>query len=162
MDWQILYWHWLVFGMILMIAEIFIPSFTVFWFGLAALAMGLLSLLGVSLPLAGELFCWVVLSILFTLAWFKWIRPRAIDRTKAGLSREAVVGERGIIIRVPGAERRGEVRFSVPLLGADTWPCLAQSQLREGDSVMVKDVLGNALLVEPIGSVGEPAQPLEK
>ena len=30
MEWKILYWHWLVFGMVLMIAEIFIPSFTIF------------------------------------------------------------------------------------------------------------------------------------
>ena len=34
------YWHWLVFGMILIIAELFIPSFTIFWFGLGALAVG--------------------------------------------------------------------------------------------------------------------------
>ena len=33
MTFTLLYWHWLVFGMILIIAEIFIPSFTIFWFG---------------------------------------------------------------------------------------------------------------------------------
>jgi membrane protein implicated in regulation of membrane protease activity len=37
MDLHPLYWHWLAFGMILIITELFIPSFTVFWFGLAAL-----------------------------------------------------------------------------------------------------------------------------
>jgi hypothetical protein len=30
-------WHWLVLGMLLIIAELFIPSFTIFWFGLGAL-----------------------------------------------------------------------------------------------------------------------------
>ena len=159
MDFQILYWHWLVFGMILVLAEIFIPSFTIFWFGLAALLMGLLSFIGVQLDLTWALFCWIVFSILFTVGWFKWIRPMAIDRTKAGLSREAVVGERGLIIKAPGREgERGEIRFSVPLLGADTWPCMSQSPLKLGDTVMVKDVLGNALLVEPTMGVGNAEQ----
>ena len=155
MDFQILYWHWLVLGMILVLAEIFIPSFTIFWFGLAALLMGLLAFAGIHMDLTWALFAWMVFSILFTVGWFKWIRPMAKDRTKAGLSREAVVGERGLIIKAPSGEgARGEVRFTVPLLGADTWPCICQSPLNAGDTVMVKDVLGNALLVEPTVVVG--------
>ena len=44
MEFELLYWHWLVFGMLLVAAEIFIPSFTVLWFGLGALVVGLLPL----------------------------------------------------------------------------------------------------------------------
>ena len=33
MDIHIQYWHWLVFGMVLIMAEIFASSFTIFWFG---------------------------------------------------------------------------------------------------------------------------------
>jgi membrane protein implicated in regulation of membrane protease activity len=40
MDMQMLYWHWLVFGILLVIAEIFIPSFTIMWFGLGAYSGG--------------------------------------------------------------------------------------------------------------------------
>lgn len=29
----ILWWHWLFFGLILISAELFIPSFTIIWFG---------------------------------------------------------------------------------------------------------------------------------
>ena len=36
MDISVQYWHWLVLGMALILAEIFMPSFTVFWFGLGA------------------------------------------------------------------------------------------------------------------------------
>ena len=42
MQFRILYWYWLVFGMLLIIAELFIPSFTVFWFGLAAVMTALI------------------------------------------------------------------------------------------------------------------------
>ncbi len=37
MEFKLLYWYWLVFGMVLIIAELFIPSFTIFWFGLGAI-----------------------------------------------------------------------------------------------------------------------------
>ena len=37
MDIHIQYWHWLVFGMVLIMAELFVPSFTIFWFGLGGL-----------------------------------------------------------------------------------------------------------------------------
>jgi membrane protein implicated in regulation of membrane protease activity len=37
MDPAVQYWHWLVLGMILMVIEMFIPSFTIFWFGLGGL-----------------------------------------------------------------------------------------------------------------------------
>ena len=40
MELQMLYWHWLVLGVVLIVAEIFIPSFTILWFGLGALVVG--------------------------------------------------------------------------------------------------------------------------
>ena len=45
MDIQMLYWHWLVLGLLLVVGEIFIPSFTILWFGLGALVVGLVELL---------------------------------------------------------------------------------------------------------------------
>ena len=42
---KLLYWHWLVFGMLLMLLELVVPSFTIFWFGLGGLVVGLLLLL---------------------------------------------------------------------------------------------------------------------
>ena len=39
----------------------------------------------------------------------------------AGISREAVLGETAMVMREPDGERRGEMRFAVPVLGSDTW-----------------------------------------
>ena len=39
MNYNIEPWHWLILGLILMVLEIFIPSFTIFWFGLAAVVV---------------------------------------------------------------------------------------------------------------------------
>lgn len=153
-----LYWHWLVVGMLLIVSELLIASFTIFWFGLGALLLGLLLLGGIDLSLTGQILTWMLASILFTIAWFKFIKPLSVNRTMAGLSREAVVGERGMLIKGTAPEgQRGEVRFQVPLLGSDAWPCLSNEPIKAGETVVVRDVVGNALVVAPINSTPETA-----
>ena len=39
MELELVYWHWLVLGMLLVGFEIFVPSFTVLWFGLGAVVV---------------------------------------------------------------------------------------------------------------------------
>ena len=69
------------------------------------------------------------------------------DKTKAGISREAVLGESGQVIRTPQEEKRGIVRFTTPLLGDDEWEFICDSTVIVGDRVTVKDVSGNTLIV---------------
>lgn len=143
------YWHWIVLGMLLVIAEIFIPSFTIFWFGLSALGVGALLWIIPSLSLTMQLLLWALLSIALTALWFLVIKPRMVDKTKAGLSREALLGETGQVIRVPDGERRGVVRFSTPIMGSDEWSFICDEPVRLGDRVQIRDVSGNTLVVAP-------------
>ncbi|MDL2329678.1 NfeD family protein [Desulfosarcina sp. OttesenSCG-928-A07] len=145
------YWHWLVFGMILMMAEIFIPSFTIFWFGLGALVVGLI-LLATPISLAWQVFFWTIASCAFTLIWFKFVRPKMRDRTKAGLSREAIVGEVGQVIHpsVAAQGQRGRVRFTIPILGADEWAFVCDTDTATGDRVSIMDIAGNTLVVRKL------------
>jgi inner membrane protein len=144
-------WHWLVFGMLLMMAEIFIPSFTILWFGLGAIVVAGIVWLMPDLSFSWQLFLWAVASSVFTFLWFKRLKPHMADRTKAGIAREAVLGESGSVTRVPAEGKRGMVRFSVPLLGNDEWPFICEQQVAAGDRVFVKDVSGNTLIVEKRG-----------
>jgi membrane protein implicated in regulation of membrane protease activity len=148
MEFKIFYWYWLVFGMLLIIAEIFIPSFTVFWFGLGAIMVALIVWLVPEMAVSWQLFVWAIASILFTVLWFKFFKPLMTDRTKAGISREAILGESGQVIKTPEAGRRGIVRFTTPLLGSDEWPFICEEKVVSGDRVFVKDVSGNTLMVE--------------
>jgi membrane protein implicated in regulation of membrane protease activity len=142
------YWHWLVFGLILIIAEIFIPSFTIFWFGLGALAVG--GILWVSpMELTAQLLLWAFFSALLTAFWFVVMKPRMLDKTRAGMSREALLGETGQVISVPEGDRRGIVRFTKPLLGSDEWSFICDEPVQLGDRVQIRDVSGNTLIVAP-------------
>jgi hypothetical protein len=145
---HILYWHWLVFGMLLVVAELFIPSFTIFWFGLGAVVTAALLFVVPECPFAWQLFAWAVASGLFTLLWFKFLKPRMANRTKAGMAKEAIVGESGQVIKGPADKNRGIVRFTTPLLGADEWPFICNEPVGPGERVFVKDISGNTLIVE--------------
>lgn len=142
------YWHWVVFGMLLILAELVVPSFTIFWFGLGALLMALLLWLQPALSLSVQLVAWAVVSSLFALAWLRLLRPLMADRTKAGMAREAVLGETGQVIQVPQPPRRGQVRFATPVLGDDEWEFICEEPVAVGDRVMITEISGNTLIVK--------------
>ncbi|TNF51901.1 MAG: NfeD family protein [Deltaproteobacteria bacterium] len=147
-NFQMLYWYWLVFGMILILLELAIPSFTIFWFGLGALVVGLLLLLVPGLSLTLQVLVWVIASAAFVLFWFKVLKPRMTDKTTSGIAREAVLGETAMVTRVPEGDRRGEIRFSVPMLGSDIWPFICDDEVAVGDRVAVREISGNTMLVK--------------
>jgi membrane protein implicated in regulation of membrane protease activity len=141
------YWHWLVFGMLLIGFEIFIPSFTALWFGLGALIIGGVLLLYPDLSLVLQLVLWLLSSSAFTWAWFRFFKRLAPDRTKAGLSREAIIGETAQVIRAPHESARGMLRFATPKLGSEEWEFISDQPVNVGDRVAVRDVSGNTLIV---------------
>ena len=150
MSFAVEYWHWVVFGVLLVLSEIALTTFFILWFGVAAIIVGAILYFAPGLSLSWQIFIWTLLSSLLAAAWFKYLKPLSIDRTKAGLSREAILGEVGQVISVPSEDRRGRMRFPAPILGADEWMIISSEKLAEGDRVRVKDVSGNSLLVEKV------------
>ena len=140
-------WHWLVLGFVLLIIEMFVPTFASLWFGGAAIIVAALAwLLPISVSM--QIIIWLVLSAIFLLAWFKFIKPLSVDRTKAGLGGSVIIGETGMIIVAPQLERAGVVRFSGPIVGAAEWMCRTSGeQVAVGDRVIVTDIVGNELIV---------------
>lgn len=144
----ILWWYWVVFGLLLVALELIVSSFTIVWFGLGACCVGLLMLVVSSLPFSGQLLVWAVASSAWTLAWFRWLKPRMLDRTKAGMSKDAIIGEIGVVIQaVQPPHVKGRIRFVVPLLGDDEWPCICDVPLVPGDEARVLDIEGHVLRV---------------
>ena len=150
MEFAIEYWHWIVFGIVLMLSEILIGSFFIFWFGAAAVVVGLLILPLPEMSLTAQLIIWAVSSASFALAWFKLVKPLNVDKTKAGLSKEALVGEIGQVLQIPSGDKRGKVRFPAPVLGSDEWLIISHDTISIGDRVSVIDLSGNALIVEKV------------
>lgn len=149
MDFTLLYWHWIVFGIGLMLLEIFIGSFFIFWFGAAAAVVGLLLLPFPGMTVTAQVIIWAVLTTACAVVWFKYLKNILNrDKTKAGLSREALIGEIGHVLSAPNGEKRGKIRFPAPLLGSDEWLIISQDALTPGDRASVVDLSGNSLIVK--------------
>ena len=145
--WEPLWWHWLVLGVILMLAELGIGSFFIFWFGLSAVIVSLVLLALPESSLALQLSLWILASAGLIVAWFR-VFTTDNYATRVGASAE-VIGEVGLLLRDVAPFQRGEVRFQKPILGAETWPCLAEENITAGSRVVVTQVEGSLLKVAP-------------
>ena len=140
------WWHWIVLGIVLALAELAVPAFFIIWFGLGALGVGLALFVWPGLSLATQLIVWATLSAALTALWFRYLKPRTVSQI--GLSSAALIGEVGVLVGELTPQTRGQVRFQKPLLGADLWACYAETPLAAGTRVRVVAVEGSFLKVE--------------
>ena len=148
-------WHWFVLGVLLILSELVLPAFAALWFGIAAIMVGVLLWLFPMMGFTTQLVTWIILSVLCTLLWFKFIKPLSTDKTTAGLSREATIGQVGMVIQTHMEHDLITVRFPMPVLGSDEWNCRSLEPVQVGDRVRVIDILGNDLVVKPHHSHNE-------
>ena len=128
-----------------MLSEIFVGSFLSS--GLERRPLSLVCSFALpEMSLAAQLIIWVVSSAAFVLAWFKLIKPLNIDKTKAGLSKEALIGEIGKCFRFQVGTKRK--MGPAPVLGSDEWLIISHETVSIGDRVSVVDLSGNALIVK--------------
>ncbi|SMG66810.1 Nodulation efficiency, NfeD [methanotrophic bacterial endosymbiont of Bathymodiolus sp.] len=144
---NIAYWHWLIFGLCLALAEIMLLSFVTLWFGLAAIVVGVLLLI-YPFSFTLQLLIWVVLSMIIVFSWFKWVSPHLKNKTFSEMSREGMIGQVGSVIEYNSVhEGRGTLRFPAPILGNDEWQFICTDTVDVGDRVIVREFSGNALIV---------------
>ncbi len=139
-----LWWHWMAFGLILVAAEIVVPSFVIIWFGLAAIVVALIEWIW-HISFGVQLFWWILFSVLFLYVWFKIYKPKT--KTKVGQDNEAV-GVRGIVTEAIVPPGRGRVIFKTPVLGSSEWVATADEKLEKGTYVVSVETLGNMLKVK--------------
>ena len=138
---NILWWHWIVLGIILIIMEIVVPSFTIFWFGLGAVVTGLLLAMFPEISLKWQLLVFSVSSIGFTFCWFRYFVPRKKTHTLLA-DEQTAIGQTGIAATsalIPG--ELGRAAFSVPVLGEESWMYQADESIETGNRVRVIAVL---------------------
>lgn len=140
------WWHWVVLGIVLMLAELAIPSFFIIWFGFGALLVGLLLTVLPDLSLTTQLAIWTVASVAMVFLWFRVFRP-GFRRTGIGQSDGEIIGEPGLLVADVAPYARGRVRFQKPLLGSEEWACIADEAISAGERIRVVSVEGSFLKV---------------
>jgi membrane protein implicated in regulation of membrane protease activity len=146
---ELLWWHWLVVGLLLVVAELLSPGgFYIIFFGVGAVTVGLLSLVG----LAGPGWMQLLLFAGVSVGGLLFFRSRILRWLQGDPNRpqvDALVGEIGHASEdlAPGAVGRVEFRGSA-------WSARNASGvvLPRGARCRVVRVEGLMLFVEPEGA----------
>jgi membrane protein implicated in regulation of membrane protease activity len=146
---ELLWWHWLVIGILLVLAELATPGgFFVIFFGFAALIVGALAGFGLAGPIWTQLLLFSVLSIV-SLVLFRSRLLKSIQHDPQAPLVDSLVGEIGLLegAIAPGQIGRIEVRGAA-------WSArnATSSELPRGMRCRVVGVNGLMLEVEPEGA----------
>lgn len=141
---ELLYWHWIILGSVLVLFELIIPSFTAMWFGLGAIIVGALLWVYPEITVGWQVLIWALVSAGLTYFWFRVFKPKKHQRP---VLRNEVEGMLALVIRPATEHTPGMLRFSSPLLGEDEWPFMSDQGLEAGQQVLVSDVQDNILIV---------------
>lgn len=140
------WWYWAIGGILLILLELAIPAFFVIWFGLGALLVAGVLLVAGELSLTTQLLLWILASLAMVVLWFRVFSPLR-HRTLVGTADGEVIGEVGLLVGAVAPFARGKVRFQRPILGAEEWACMADSNIAAGERVRVVSIEGSYLKV---------------
>jgi membrane protein implicated in regulation of membrane protease activity len=145
---DILWWHWFVLGLLLVLVELAAAGgFYIIFFGIAAVLVGLLSSIGAAGSVGAQILLFSVLSVASLLLF----RSRLVKRFQGDPQTPQVdqlVGEIGVVLEdlLPGAVGKVELRGS-------SWSArsVSGSTLARGTRCQVTGVDGLTLSVTPEG-----------
>jgi len=103
-------WNWLIFGFILMALELMAPGVFLFWFGLAALLVGLVSF-AAHPSWQVQLLLFAVFALAAVPVWLRLARNRASDSSPFLNRRAAALVGRVFTLEKPIVDGTGTVRI---------------------------------------------------
>jgi len=143
----LLWWHWIIFGLLLLIIEIFTGTFIMLGLGIAATIVGISDFILI-LSLNKELIVWSISSILIIIILFKYFKKNS-KKDKSGQS-DYAIGTKGIVEEPIDAHGRGKVKFNTPILGNTIWYATAKEDIPLLSEVKVVNIKGQLIEVEKI------------
>jgi len=146
---SVLWWHWIVFGIVLLILEMSTGTFFMLGLGVAAIVVGIIDVT-VDTSFTLELGIWLVFSLLAIATWFKWFREEPL--TDSGQSNYRL-DTLGIVMEDIQPHSRGKVTFDTPVLGNTSWHATAKVDIDKNTRVQIVQVNGQLIEVKPLENI---------
>ena len=143
---NLLWWHWIVLGIILLTMEMFTGTFILLGLGLSGIIVGSIDII-YPLSLNIKLTMWIVLSLLSFILWFKYMKDNSIEHSgQSNYSLETL----GVVEENIPVNGRGKVRFDSPVLGTTLWTATSKETLEPNTRVEIKEIKGQLIEVAKI------------
>ena len=143
---ELLWWHWIAFGIFLITLEIFTGTFMMLGLGLTAMLVGIVdNLFHISIEM--QLSLWMILSLLSLFIWFRYFKDTNIETS--GQSNYSLETE-GTIEKETLPNNRGTVRFDSPVLGNTVWTATSKEKIEPNSRVKIVEIKGQLIEVAKI------------
>ncbi|RUM74734.1 MAG: NfeD family protein [Sulfurovum sp.] len=142
----VIWWHWIAFGLILLILEVNTGTFILLGLGIAAISVGIIEYLH-PITFTYQVLIWTALSAGYLLAWKKWINEKHVSETGQSNYNLDMLGTVTEAIR---PHHKGKVHFDIPVLGQTEWIAIADEPIAKGERVKIIEIIGQLIKVEKI------------
>ncbi|OFY59553.1 MAG: hypothetical protein A2V50_02255 [Bacteroidetes bacterium RBG_19FT_COMBO_42_10] len=136
---------WFIIGLVLLLLELVMPGFVIFFFGVGAWVTALLCLFtdpGINI----QVIVFAVSSVLALLIFRRMIQNKFIyskdDRSAA--VEDEFTGKEGIAVEDFGPDKKGKVEFK-----GTSWQAESASDIKAGQTVVILEKRNIKLFVEP-------------
>ncbi len=135
---------WFVLGIIFLIAEVLTVTFYFLFFGIGALITALAMKLGLVESLWAQFLLFSMVSVIATIAFRKLAIGWFNKKGKTPAYQGDFVGERATVVKLIQPSQPGKVSYR-----GTEWTAESVEQLLPGTPVVIKEVRGMVLVVEP-------------
>ena len=153
MDWinDIIYWHWLILAVVLIILEILMPGAYFLWMGVSAAIVGGAMFVFPQMPILVQVLIFAVLSVITVVMYKSYRKKNPLVTDEPALNRrgEQYIG-RTFTLEEPIVNGEGKI-----IVDDTTWK-VAGIDMSAGMTVRVVSVEGSTLKVENTTSIIEP------
>jgi len=101
----VLWWHWIVLGLGLLVVELMSGTFFVLIFAIAAVLVGVATFF-LNISFNSEVILWIALSFIGVFIWFKWLRDK--KQPKSGQSNYRFDTKGRVVKEVLSKQRGGD------------------------------------------------------
>jgi len=145
---DIRFWHWWIFGLLLLGLELLVPGSFFLWMGVAAGIIGLILLVYPDFAWQSQILTFAVVSIVAVVGWRFWLRKHPIKTKDATLNvRGARYQGRVLTLSEPLVNGVGKVKVDDSIWRVSTGDA---TSLPEGARIRVTGVDGATLVVEEL------------
>jgi membrane protein implicated in regulation of membrane protease activity len=145
MEWinDIIYWHWLILAVALIILEILMPGAYFLWMGVSAAVVGAALFIFPTMPLLAQVLIFAVLSVIAVITYRSYRKKNPLVTDEPGLNRrgEKYIGQ-SFTLKEPIVNGVGKIKVD-----DSTWE-ITGMDIDAGETVRVVAVEGATLIVD--------------
>jgi membrane protein implicated in regulation of membrane protease activity len=136
---------WFILGLVLLLLELVLPGFVIFFFGVGAWVTALVCLFanpGINL----QVVIFAVTSVIALLAFRKLIQNKFIysRNDKSDAVEDEFTGKEAVAVNDFGSDKKGKVEFK-----GTSWKAESRSEIHAGQTVIIIEKDNFKLIVEP-------------